>query len=90
MRCDVHLAVGHVGPSLEFVGGHDGRLSEGVYWLSVGASDSVGWSRRRREEERRAVGRKLCKREERAAGWRSEVATYVYSLVDVFQKSKSN
>jgi hypothetical protein len=64
MRCDVHLAGGHVGPSLEFSVSHDGRVSEGIGWVLVGVSDNVvrggressgGWDQvmQMREEWRR-------------------------------------
>ena len=58
MRCDVHLAGGHVGPSLEFSVSHDGRVSEVIGLVWVGASDNVVW---RREEDGRWDGTKLCK-----------------------------
>ena len=63
MRCDVHLAVGHVGPSLEFVVGHDGRVSECIGLVSVGVSDNV--VARREEEEERWVGPSYANEEER-------------------------
>jgi hypothetical protein len=67
MRCDVHLAGGHVRPSLEFSVSHDGRVSEGFGLVSVGASDNVVEGGRKEEgggwdqvmQMRRAAGRGL-------------------------------
>jgi hypothetical protein len=88
MRCDVHLAGGHVGPSLEFSVSHDRRVSEGIGWVLVGVSDSV--VRGGREGGSRAVGgRSSYANEKGGGGARTRGSSvFILFLVDVFQKSK--
>jgi len=76
MRCDVHLAVGHVGPSLEFAGGHDGRVSECIGLVSVGVSDNVVG-----DEEKKSGGTKtkVCRREKRQWGEGSSGSSCLFS-----------